>query len=426
MIFYILAISIMLYGIINYKKAFFCFLFFKSILVQNITFLSLPGLPLLKVDTCMTLFFILLFLFNRKRYVNKRHEPFPFQKVFVLLSASWFLSTVFSIAGFKDAISMFVDNLSQLILVAMIWIFIQNESDAKNIIKGFSILFFLYAIYMFFEYSIQANPLGEYEYTLVSEDRALKVGYDISEERGYRCQSVFGHAIGGGINFAMFGVFLFSLLRTCRVGFSSRKFFVIVGILCCTCVFLTGSRGPMLFLIIAMLTFVDLKNPRMWKIAIPVIILLFVLTPYLPNTIKNILYSIFDSSYQEKVGGSNADMRMEQLGAAWIIMQNSPFVGLGYKFLNVMDTRTTSMLLGMESMWFEILTTFGMLGVLVNLYAAYYFLIKLPKQYQSREIFFLTLAYWVTASLTSVPGILMYLYYLIIILHIKKIKWKNF
>ena len=49
----------------------------------------------------------------------------------------------------------------------------------------------------------------------------------------------------------------------------------------------------------------------------------------------------------------------------------------------------------------------------------YYSLIKVPKLFHSKSVFFISLAYWITASLTSVPGMLMYFYYLIIIIFIK-------
>ena len=146
--------------------------------------------------------------------------------------------------------------------------------------------------------------------------------------------------------------------------------------------------------------------------------LLLLLAPLFSDYTNNIM-SLFDSKAQEKVGGSNAEMRFEQLAAAIKLMSQSPILGLGYKFMNVMNTSLVSALLGLESMWFRILTQFGMLGVVANLYLAYYSLIKIPKLYKSRPLFFLSLAYWVTASLTSVPGMKMYFYYFVLIVFIK-------
>lgn len=129
--------------------------------------------------------------------------------------------------------------------------------------------------------------------------------------------------------------------------------------------------------------------------------------------------SIFDSSYQKRTGGSNMDMRLDQLATSIAIMQESPWVGLGQKFLNVYSGSLAQYLLGMESMWFKILTTYGMLGVVTNLYSAYYFLIKIPKQYHTIPFFFVALAYWVTNSLTSTPGIKIYLYYMVLVIFLK-------
>lgn len=143
-----------------------------------------------------------------------------------------------------------------------------------------------------------------------------------------------------------------------------------------------------------------------------------IVSPYLADYAANVL-SIFDSKAQDEVGGSNAEMRFNQLAAAIALLEQSPFVGFGFKFLNGMNNSLTAALLGMESMWFGILTQFGLLGVAANLFYAYYALWKVPHHYKSKPVFFFSLAYWVVGSLTSVPGMLIYMYYLFIIIFIK-------
>lgn len=143
-----------------------------------------------------------------------------------------------------------------------------------------------------------------------------------------------------------------------------------------------------------------------------------IIVPFFSDYTDNFL-SLFDTKAQARVGGSNADMRLDQLAAALSVMANSPIVGLGYKFMNVMNTKSVAALLGLESMWFQILTQFGILGTLANIYLAYYALLKVPKRFKSQPLFFFSLAYWLTASLTSVPGMKMYFYYFIIIVFIK-------
>jgi len=368
----------------------------------------------------MTLFFLAFFVIKKDKFIrHKKIDKFPFKKPFIALSLSLFASALFGIAGFSKEVSAFIGSVSQLLLVWLMWILVDEERDIKSLVKWFSILFLAYALYMFYEISMQSNPLVEYETTLISADRTLDFRYSIDEYRGYRAQSVFEHAIGAGINFAMYGMLTFSVLFSYKIRMHSKKILVLIATLCSACAFLTASRGPIVFLLLSYLAFVNLKNLRTWGGLLVAVAIFIAILPYLPETVVNITYSIFDSQYQQKVGGSDADMRMEQLEAAIAVMQKSPLVGLGSKFQQVMDNSLTSMLLGMESMWFRILTCNGLLGVVANLYAAFFFLITIPKRYHSRNAFFLSLAYWVTASLTSVPGMLMYLYYLILIVFIK-------
>ena len=49
----------------------------------------------------------------------------------------------------------------------------------------------------------------------------------------------------------------------------------------------------------------------------------------------------------------------------------------------------------------------------------YWTVVKLPKKYKSASVFFIGMAYWLVISMTSVPGMQVYLYYLALILVIK-------
>lgn len=413
------------YAFINFKKAFLWFLLFKTILVQNLTFLSLPGLPLLTIDTFMNLFFCAFFYVNRKKYIKLMTEKFPMKIPFLLLAGSWFISTIYAIAGFANAFSMFIGNVIQLLLVWIMWVLIKDKRDIIFLIKGLTLLFVCYALYMFYECSIQSNPFAEYTGTFISSDRLIDFSYEVTTERGYRARSVFEHAIGAGCNFALVGVLIFTILYAYNVKLPHLHWYLCVGILCSFCVFMTGSRGPIVFIMLAYLGFVNFKNLKFYRFAVIGVLAFLIALPYLPSTVFNITMSIFDSDYQAQVGGSDADMRFDQLAAAIAVMGESPIVGLGYKFNSVMNTHLIDYLLGMESMWFSILTSFGLIGLFVNLIVAYYFLIKIPRQYHSQPFFFLSLAYWVTATLTSLPGLQMFLYYLVLVIFIKIAQFKR-
>ena len=148
------------------------------------------------------------------------------------------------------------------------------------------------------------------------------------------------------------------------------------------------------------------------------VLALIVILPYFSDQL-DIFKSLFSADAQEKVGGSDANMRFEQLAVAMSIMSMSPWYGLGFKFLNEMSTAVTMGLLGSESIWFQVLPQFGILGILAYLFMIYWTVVKLPKKYKNASIFFIGMAYWLVVSMTSVPGMQIYLYYLALTLVMK-------
>lgn len=425
MIFSIIGILLIIYSFKNFKKAFLWLLIFKLFLVTNITVIAIPGIPLLTLDLCLTMFFFIRFYYIKDKLQTDK-TPFPLKKPFLYCTVSWLLSTIFAYVGFTTAVSAFVKALfTNVIFIWMLWKLINSKQDIRFLLRWLPIAFLFISIYGVYEHFMEINPLVEYEANILNdEDRAVIFTYNSESFRGYRVQSVFEHAIGAGINWAMYIVmFLYFIIE--QRSYIVRKNLVYVTIfLSLLCIVFTNSRGPILFGLISILSIVNLKNKRIYYLISFGVLAYFLLAPLLADYSSNLL-SIFDSKQQEKVGGSNAEMRFDQLSAAVLLMQESPLVGLGFKFTNELSNVLVDRLLGMESIWFGIMTQFGLIGVAANLVLAYYSLIKIPLQYKSKQIFFLSLAYWITASLTSVPGMLMYFYYLIIFIFIRiKTKWE--
>ena len=112
-------------------------------------------------------------------------------------------------------------------------------------------------------------------------------------------------------------------------------------------------------------------------------------------------------------------MRFEQLACAVALMMQSPIYGLGFKFMNTIYNMYTVGLLGGESIWFSVLPHFGMLGIFAYIVMIIWVVCYLPIKYKSHSIFFIATAYWIVNTVTSIPGTLIYMYYLLIILIIK-------
>ena len=418
MIFLLIGLFIIIIGTINFKKGFYFFLFYKVLLVTNITVLSIPGIPLLTLDMFLTAVFLLLYFFKVQK-MQLEYVPFPYSKPFKWMAFSYFLSTLFAYIGFIGAFSQYIGQvLTEFIFAWLMWKII-NRKDIEYIIKGLAFMFLLSCVYAFYEKFTHTNPIQNYELTLVT-DKSRAIDFLVTDDinRGYRVQSFFEHAIGAGMNWGMFVVLYFTLTIIYKYKMWN-KLCLITAILCIPCIFFSNARGPLVFLMVSALSIIDLKNKKFYKLFVVGVVLFVVAFPLFSEYFDNLL-SIFDSKAQDKVGGSNAEMRFDQLSASIELMMQSPLFGLGYKFMNVLHTSLVSRLLGLESIWFRVMTQFGLLGTFVNLMLSYYSLIKVPIKYKSKPLLFFSLAYWITSSLTSVPGMLIYLYYLILIILIKQ------
>lgn len=422
MIFLFIGALICLLSLNHFKQAFLTFLIFKVYLVTNICILAIPGVPMLSLDVGMTLWFF-FWIYKKRKNLSFNQQPIPYGKCFNFLAITYFISSLFSVAGLGAEISAYAKEMCEVVITPwMIWKVVETDDDFRFLFNGLAIAFLTTCIYAVYEKSIQANPLVLYEASLVGDSsRAINFTYEIEELRGYRVQSVFEHAIGAGINWAMFSF----LTLGCYLngGFKNSLAWKAIGI--CTaifslvCITFTNSRGPILFALISLIGIFNLKKTKHYKYIIAAIIFTLILI-FSSTVFENLFFSIFDSSYQSKVGGSDADMRLNQLESVFSLMQISPISGLGFKFLNVISNSDTRALLGLESMWFRILVQFGVLGTLANIYYAHRSLIKIPPKYKSLNVFWISAAYWITASLTSVPGMLSYLYFLIIFYWIKQ------
>ena len=426
MIFQLLAIFIILYSFRNFKKAFLVFLLYDLFLNTNINFLSIPGVPILTVEDVLIMVFAVEFFI---RYGTNKGGPyaqtrnnFPFKTPFIILTISWTISTVFALVGFAGAVSAYVKQiLEYVIMTYLIWRIINDKRDLIFLLRGFTFLFLLCGIYELYEIATQSNPLSDYETSLVQDQtRAIDFGnYEDEQDRGFRAKSVFAHPIGSGINFGLYIIISLFFLMKAKINIKTNKLLVLATcLLSLACIIMTKSRGPYLFLLIGAFSFINLKSGKFYRYAFIMLLALVVLLPYFSDQL-DIFKSLFSADAQEKVGGSDANMRFEQLTVAIGIMSMSPLYGLGFKFLSEMSTAVTVGLLGGESVWFQVLPQFGILGILAYLFMIYWTVVKLPKKYKSASIFFIGMAYWLVISMTSVPGMQVYLYYLALILVIK-------
>ena len=424
MILSIIGLCILLYSLARFRKGLILFLIYKIVLVQNITLISIPGIPLLTLDDFMTIAILVIYAFKRKK-LRRTKQSFPFRNPFILFAVSWLLSSLFAAAGFGAEITRFIRNITgNLLLIVLIWEQIDKEEDFKRLYRGITILVFISCIYGLIEYMLGRNPIVEYEATLISDaERVINYSYD-TVGRGYRIQSFFEHCIGAGMSWAMYFSFVITKVVKGKKQLPYHKLSVLTAALCIPCIILTKMRSPLLFLILCSLLFIDFKRRKFYSLAIVGVFGLIIIFPMITENI-NILLSFFSRDAQNSISGSNLNMRLEQFQTALQVVKSSPLIGFGEKYRNVLDRFAIRKLYGLESIWLSSLVMYGFIGVITNIIMAYYSIVIIPKVKKCPNARILAVAYWVVASLTSTPGFNMFLYYILYFFFLKEIRTKE-
>ena len=177
-------------------------------------------------------------------------------------------------------------------------------------------------------------------------------------------------------------------------------------------------RAGILFTIFASGIVIKMSNKKTYKIIILLLSILVITFPLYKNYL-NIVLSIFDSNASSKVGGSNAQMRFEQLSASIELMKLSPIGGLGERFMVLIKNQYIDKILAMESFIFEELCKHGLVGLISTIYLVIISVFKIPYKFKVREIFWISFALWGIYTLTSIPFFRMNLYYIVVFYFIK-------
>ncbi len=418
MVFALVGLCILVYSFVDFKKSFILYLTYKLFLVTNITLISLPGIPLLTVEMFLTLMYILLFVSKHNKY-QFAHTKFLFRAPFLLLVISWTLSALFALAGFKAEITFLIKTISEeVLLIWMMWETLETKEDYARLYKSITIVVFISCVYGLVEYIIQSNPLVMYEATLIQDESKMFLGQYSTEGRGYRIQSIFEHPIGAGINWSIYSVFTFWLWINQKDKVKLKKLALLTAFLCIPCVILTKMRSPLLFYMIAALSLVNFKKKRLYVLALCGIGALVVLFPLIKDNFV-ILASMFNENAAEKVSGSSFEMRILQMKQALQLLKMSPLTGLGVKFAQVLPKEVYVMLYGMESVWLSVTVQYGSLGILAYIVFMIYSIVIVPYRCKSNPLMFFALAYWVTYTASSLPGLKISLYFMVVFYFIK-------
>lgn len=406
---------IILYSLVNFKKAYFLFMIYQIFWYYLAEVITISDLPVLTIGMIMSFWFFVLFLIKRKLYIRTKVKM-PYAVPLYMIMISMFVTCFVGLAGFNyemtRAISIGVQTFPTIWIS---WYLIENENDFRFLLKGYIIVFFLAAIYGLVEYGMQYNPLVEYKSLL--KEGGIRV-YTLANGRGYRVMSFFEHCIGGGMTLGLYSAFIFMIYVSSKKNIPYKKVALLGALFSLPCVILTKMRSAMLFTVICFIATVDLKKKRFYKLFLLGIVGIVFIYPLIQQN-SALFLSLIDKNVQSKLGGSNMTMRLSQFDAVSNLMQMSPIGGLGEKFNELISNQYTTQALDYESLWFEQMVKHGIIGVVAHIIMIVYSVLIIPRKYKSKELFIISFSYWMTYTLTSIPSFRTSFYYFVLFYFIK-------
>ena len=234
--------------------------------------------------------------------------------------------------------------------------------DSKESVSLFARVFFFFAFclgcYSAIELLLGSNPLISYfatnEITNVNVLDYQRFRFGIKQ-----CQSFLSTPAPAGLAFSMIGLFVY--LTMSEIDFLKKYGLLII----CICIFgilVTGSRTAIAAGLVAFLPAIllEFKKPKFLYLKIIVTLtLLAVAMPFL----MQIVTSFTDTT---SVDGSSAELRQYQWLSSLYFWMLSPIWGNGYAFVWWAKTLDLD-LAGAESIWFQTLIDYGLVGALAYL-----------------------------------------------------------
>ena len=406
MFFSIVGVLILIYSCFNFKKGFLVYLLFQIVWFSNGKIISMAGVPSIPIYLVMALSFVTIYILEggfRAKLVK-----FPFIIPLLILSISRVLTCFTSLEGFSSEFARAIGFIfGSFIEVVLIWRIVEEKKDFDFLIKGYCLIFAFASVYGLIEYVIKTNPIVEYKSMLTPEGITT---YQTDIFRGYRVMSFFEHPIGAGMTFGLFAVFAF--LYWTNKKHKQSAFYIITALLSILCMTLTKMRSSIVFTLIAMLAVVNLKNKKFYKIFFIAVLGIIVAFPIYKDYV-DVFLSLFNSTAQQSVGGSNSAMRFTQFETVLNIMKQSFLFGFGEQCASYLPKSLVANALGFESIWFEAMSRYGLVGVIGNVTMMLYSVIFVPRKYKCKQAFWIAFAYWLTNTLTSVPFFRMSMYYVV-------------
>lgn len=363
-----------------------------------------------------------------KRNKITKYDFTPF-KPFILLYLFLFLEIIFQ----QDTPLMWQFKswegtiASTLILPIAMWNVSRYDNKSiklfRNTIIISTIIIALYGLYLttlngdnpyiFYMAMLPGKELREAQFGEQSNRLLIKIS------------SVFPHPMTFGLFISLICVYIYTLKEKIGTIITSFIMFLLV-----SCIFFSGIRTPIatLFISIALYTFMTRRIKLIFYLIFISIIIYFTLNSIYPAVFETI-ESIFSSNNNEKIGGSSADMRIDQLLGCFTELSSNPLFGKGFGwnvyYLSSHENGHPTILY-FESLIYVILCNFGLIGLIIWIWCFKKLFSTIKQLSKSRESYILLIilivAYLSYSLITGEYGYMKYfvLIYTLILIEISQ------
>lgn len=337
-----------------------------------------------------------LCLFICKKEYKGDLKQMPVRLALCVTGLSFFLTGFF--AESPNIIPAILNCIREVGMIMIFYMVFQRNKEvlSKFYIKVSIVFASSFVVLTIIEMITSNNPYIDF----VTNIGAYRVDTYIDEMRyGFkRCQSVFSmHTTLGG-----------TALLTCFpiawnyyvVDKSENLIKVIFWIVCAfLCAYASGARSTMVGCAIATIAFLK-KSYLSPKYLVILLVFIALVCMNLSTNINEVYDSLVNS---DNVGGSDTDMRLEQLNISLKFLNQNFILGNGIYAWTEIAQRTN--LYGAESIWFGLMIDRGILGIIsLVLFNVELFVYILKKK--MFRLFFYVLAFLVTSSMSSLPNIM--------------------
>lgn len=350
---------------------------------------------------------IALLLFPFKRKYHKGTKNIPAIESILLIAVSYIITGIF--AEKPNIIPAILNSAREsLILIIFFLVFKNNQQKLGNIFIKSNIIFALAFISItIIEFTTSQNAYINF----INSINAYRVDTFVDTMRfGFkRCQSLFSmHTTLGGAALLICIPIAWYYYTINKTKYIYRIFFMLVSAIFCA--YASGARSTILGCSIPILLFFNKQYLRPKYIAIIFIIVLSIYFVY-NDKINEVIDSFI---YSDSVGGSDENMRFEQLAISLSYLKRNLLIGNGIYAWTDIAQKTN--LYGAESIWFSLMIDRGLLGIISLIFFNIQLLLYIYKNKTSKIAIFL-LAFLLTNSLTSLPNIIYsYIYAPIIVM----------